>query len=196
MSLASIALSDPKAAYAIGRTLPLEGGLVDNPSDPGSITNKGVSLRFALAEIKAHPDQIKLFDHDHDGDVDRKDIAGLTADQAAEIFHQRIWLPGWYANLVPDIIAWKAFDIAVNTGPNRAARILQQALFGRGHDVAIDGSVGPKTVMAVRAEAGIYQGTLLLKAIRDAQATFYRGLALDEPKLGVFLKGWLNRAAA
>lgn len=196
MSLADIGIRDPKAAFAIARTLPLEGGLVDNPKDPGGITDFGVSLRYALAEVKLHPDTVRFFDVDHDGHVDRKDIAGLTQDRAADIFHQCWWIPGWYANLQPDLIAWKCFDIAVNTGPNRAALLLQKALSATGSPVPIDGSIGPRSVMAVAAQAAKDKGAALLAAIRREQADFYRGLAAREPDLKLFLKGWLNRAAA
>jgi lysozyme family protein len=196
VSLADIERQDPRAAYCIGRTLPLEGGLVDAAADPGGITNKGVSLRYALAEAKLHPDTIRMFDIDHDGHVDRRDIAGLTSDEAADIFFRCWWLPGWYANLVPDLVAWKCFDIAVNTGPNRAALILQKALYVVGRDVARDGAIGTKTIAAVVAENEKNGGVHLLQCMRDGQAYFYRGLVLKEPSLRPFLDGWLARAKA
>lgn len=196
MSLADIRLRDPKAAFAIARTLPLEGGLVDAEGDGGGVTNYGVSLRYALAEAKLHPDLIRMFDIDHDGHVDRKDITGLTTDEAAEIYWRCWWVPGWYANLQPDLIAWKCFDIAVNTGPNRAALLLQKALVGVGRIVAVDGAPGPRTALAVAAEADRDQGARLLSMIRNLQAHFYSGLVAKEPALRRFLDGWMRRAAA
>lgn len=196
MSLADIRLRDPKAAFAIARTLPLEGGLVDNAKDPGGVTNYGVSLRYALAEAKVHPNTARFFDIDHDGHVDRKDIAGLSQDAAADIFLNCWWAPGWYANMQPDLVAWKCFDIAVNTGPNRAALILQKALDDVGATVPIDAAIGPKTVLAVAAQAAADQGVRLLSAIRREQADFYKGLIAKEPDLATFRKGWLNRASA
>jgi lysozyme family protein len=196
VTLTELRLRDPKAAYCIERTLPLEGGLADNPHDPGGLTNFGVSLRYALAEVSAHPDTIRFLDIDHDGHVDRKDIAGLTQDEAATVYFEGWWLTGWYAKLVPNLIAWKCFDIAVNTGPNRAALILQKALYVVGRDVARDGAIGTKTIAAVVAENEKNGGVHLLQCMRDGQAYFYRGLVLKEPSLRPFLDGWLARAKA
>lgn len=196
MTLASIEQEDPKAAYVIGRTLPLEGGFVDDPADPGGETNRGVSLRWALAEIEAHPETVRMFDIDHDGHVDRKDIVGLTQDEAADIYYTSWWRPGWYAGLVPALIAWKCFDIAVNTGPKRAALILQKALAGCGHPVAIDAVIGPATVLAVKDENANDGGAHLLHLLRLGQADFYSRLVVKQPKLRRFLDGWLARARA
>lgn len=196
MSLADIRLRDPAAAWAIARTLPLEGGLVDNPHDPGGVTDHGISLRYALQQIAADPQTRRWFDIDHDGDVDRQDIMGLTPDLAADIYFNGWWLTGWYGRLTPALVAWKCFDIAVNTGPKRAALTLQKALAALGANVAVDGSVGPATVTAVKTETTRDQGGALIASIRREQADFYRQLAAREPDLRQFLKGWLNRAAA
>jgi lysozyme family protein len=196
VSLADIRLRDPTAAYAIARTLPLEGGLVDDPRDPGGVTNRGVSLRYALAQVAADADTRRWFDIDHDGVVDRRDIAGLTPDVAANIYFNGWWLTGWYGRLTPASIAWKCFDIAVNTGPKRAALILQKSLQALGADIAVDAVVGPQTIAATGAEAARDQGAALLAEIRDQQADYYRALAASAPELKPFLRGWLNRAAA
>lgn len=196
MSLETIRARDPVAAWSIARTLPLEGGLVDNPHDPGGITDFGLSLRWALAEVAAHPEELALLDVDHDGDVDRQDIRGLTADAAADLYYSTWWRRGFYWRLQPPIVGWKAFDIAVNTGPRRAGLILQQSLVAIGLGVTVDGAVGPQTFQAVAGENARDQGHALLSAMRDQQAAFYRGLAAAKPELGIFLTGWLNRASA
>lgn len=196
MSLASIRQRDPVAAFAIARTLPLEGGYVDDAADPGGATNRGVSLRFALAEVRLDPALVKLFDVDHDGHVDRDDIAALTADQAADIYFECDWLPGWYGKLAPQMVAWKLFDVGVNAGPKRAATTLQRALVGLGARIDIDASVGPATIKAVQAAVQSDAGASLLGELRAVQAVFYRNLVATQPSLGKFLKGWLRRAAA
>lgn len=196
MSLADIRQRDPVAAWAIARTLKLEGGLVEDPRDPGGVTNCGVSLRYALQRVRTHPEAARLFDIDHDGQVDRRDIVGLNADRAAEICFEDWWRPGWQRTLTPPILAWKAFDAAVNTGPRRAAILLQTALCARGAALKIDGVAGPVTLAAARDQAEADQGAALLAALRVAQADFYRLLVSQQPKLKPFLTGWLARAAA
>jgi lysozyme family protein len=192
MFLDDLRQREPAAAWAIARTLPLEGGWVNDPADPGGATDRGVSLRFALQEIAAHPDERALFDVDHDGDVDWHDIAGLTDDAAAAVYYPCVWRRYGYGSLSATLVAWKAFDICVNTGPRRAAMVLQQALASLGHAVAVDGVLGPATFAAANARID----TQLLVAMRIEQAAFYRGLAAAKPEMGRFLAGWLNRAAA
>lgn len=196
MTLATISQRDPVAAFAISRTLSLEGGLVDEGADPGGITNRGVSLRFALAEVQLDPALVKLFDIDHDGHVDRGDIAALTADAAADIFYQLDWTPGWYGKLAPQMVAWKLFDISVNAGPKRAAITLQKALVGLGARINVDASVGALTIKAAQAAAQNDAGAELLTEVRAVQAVFYRNLVAMQPSLEKFLDGWLSRAAA
>lgn len=186
---------DPTAAWAISRTIGLEGGLVDNPHDPGGVTDFGVSLRFALQEVGVHPDHLELFDIDHDGRVGPADIRGMTRAEAAEIYYECFWKPGPYGRMLPTFIAWKVFDIAVNTGPKRAGIILQQALCARLQNVTVDGAIGPGTLAAVARERARDGGTGLLMELRNAQGRFYQGLVAQNADFGRFLKGWLNRAA-
>lgn len=195
MSLAELQ-RDPTAAWAISRTIALEGGLVNNPADPGGITNYGVSLRFALQEVQAHPDLIPIFDLDHDGHVGPADIRGMTRDEAVEVYYDCIWKPGPFDDIKSVLIAWKLFDVTVNTGPKRAATILQTALNQRGRRVEIDGDLGPETMAAMNSECTLDGGAGLLFAMRQAQSAFYQRLAHREPKLGVFLNGWMARASA
>jgi lysozyme family protein len=79
------------------------------------------------------------------------------------------------------------FDTAVNMGPGRAVRFLQSAL-----GCGVDGDFGPATE---RAMAAADIGDAIAKYCNTREA-YYRGLVNKNPKLGVFLKGWLNRLNA
>jgi hypothetical protein len=198
MTLATVRAIDPVAAWAIARTLPLEGGLVDNPHDPGGVTDHGVSLRWALAEIAAHPDEIALFDIDHDGVVDAARHPRPDPDHAADIYFAW-WKPGWYGRLSPAQVAWKCFDIAVNTGPKRAAIDLAEgagAVSGQGRRRWLGRPRHARGCRCGDRQAPGTRASVAVNAIRLQQAAFYRGLVAAEAGLGVFLKGWLNRAAA
>lgn len=106
---------------AVEFVLDEEGGFVDNPRDPGSATNYGISQR-------AYPDV---------------DIRALTRDDAIAIYQRDYWdrLP-----VLRDGVALAVFDCAVNVGLTRAIRILQLSVGARA-----DGICGPKTRAAVRA---------------------------------------------
>lgn len=100
-----------------------EGGLVDDPRDPGGITNFGIALN-------AHPE------------MTADDIRHLTRTQASAIYHRDYWEP-IKADELPYPLALVTFDAAVNSGIQRAAKWLQGAV-----EVPMDGHIGPITISA------------------------------------------------
>lgn len=100
---------------AFDRLLGHEGGLVDDPRDPGGLTNWGISKR-------SYPDV---------------NIRALTRDDAKRIYRRDFWdrLNG---DKLYDGVAFQVFDIAVNSGVETAVRMFQRAL-----NVADDGHWGP-----------------------------------------------------
>jgi lysozyme family protein len=95
-----------------------EGGLVDDPKDPGGLTNFGISKRQYPAE----------------------DIANLTLDQARSIYKRDYW-SAIKGDQLPPPLALCLFDLAVNSGVSAAIRMLQKTL-----DVPVDGILGPGTL--------------------------------------------------
>ncbi len=155
-----------------------EGGLVNNPNDPGGITNHGVSLRWLKSKGLAG-------DIDHDGDVDAADIKLMTVDQASEFYRTFWWNAYSYGTINAQLVATKVFDTAVNMGPKRA-HIFAQSIVG----VPRDGVLGPKSF----AEINACPSLKFLTAFQNLQAQFYRTLVATNPARQEFLKGWLNRA--
>ena len=151
---------------AVEIVLAHEGGLVDDPADPGGITNCGVSLRSYPA-------------------LGAAGIRALTPDQAKEIYRRDWWLRcGW--DELPAPIAAKLLDI----GAEAVHRALQRALRATGADIGEDGVLGPATRAAVaKADA-----TALLVAFRSEVAGHYRVIAALHPPEQRFLQGWLTRA--
>jgi len=155
---------------AVEIVLAHEGGLVDDPADPGGITNCGVSLRSYPA-------------------LGAAGIRALTPDQAKEIYRRDWWLRcGW--DELPTPIGAKLLDIGVNIGAAAAHRALQRALRATGADIGEDGVLGPATRAAV-AEA---DATALLVAFRSEVGGHYRMIAALHPAEQRFLQGWLTRA--
>jgi lysozyme family protein len=175
---------------AVDDVLLKEGGFVNHPADPGGATNWGVSLRFLLSERPELFTGITL-DQDRDGDVDAEDVRDMPRETAIEIYRRCWWDRYGYHRLAVGV-GEKVFDMSVNMGPGQAHRLLQQSINDCGGTVAVDGALGPLTVAAANA----IDAQRLLDRLRLRQAGFYRALVAQNATLGVFLRGWLNRAAA
>jgi lysozyme family protein len=161
-----------------------EGGEVtDEAADPGGVTKFGVSLRF----LRSIWDDFA--DVDGDGDVDEDDIRGMTWPMAARIFTIEFWDRYGYETL-PEDVAIKLFDLAVNCGPRQAHLILQRACRAGSDRVTEDGLLGPRT----RASVAAALPHVLVACLRCEAASFYRQLVAKRPELGSFLNGWLTRA--
>jgi lysozyme family protein len=163
---------------AIPTILRHEGGLVDNPNDPGGITNYGVSLRWLKSKGLAG-------DINHDGDVNAADIKLMTRDEAMAFYRTFWWNQYQYGLITAQAVATKIFDAAVNMGAPRAHSLAQGVLL-----VKQDGIFGPKTFGELNAMPSLK----FIVAYQEAMAQFYRRLVLLDPRRQEFLKGWLNRA--
>lgn len=157
-------ITGPHFAAALAFVLDHEGGYVNHPRDPGGETNMGISRR-------AYPDE---------------DIAAMTRERAAELYHRDYWLPARC-----DALAWPlcavVFDAAVNHGVKRAVQLLQDEL-----SVMADGKPGPVTLASAARER---PARLALQMIA-ARERLYNGLAIADSRRRVFLRGWLNRMGA
>ncbi|WP_338665010.1 glycosyl hydrolase 108 family protein [Pararoseomonas sp. SCSIO 73927] len=152
-----------------------EGALVDHPSDPGGITNRGISLRYAKSKGR-------LLDLDADGDVDAADIRLITPAVAAEIYDADFYLKVRGPEL-PASIAIAAADAAVNCGPDRAIRWLQAAVGAR-----VDGALGPLTLVSVAAASP----RQLLAEFQARRMVHHATLST----FGTFGLGWMRRCSA
>ena len=108
---------------AFHRLLGHEGGLVNDPRDPGGETKYGISRRSYPGE----------------------DIAGMTLERAKAIYLRDFWGPAG-CDAVPDGIKFDLFDTAVNSGVRTAARLLQRAV-----RETEDGIIGPRTLQAAQS---------------------------------------------
>lgn len=163
-------------ARIIPHVLEAEGGLVNNPKDPGGITNYGISLRFAGS---VH------FDLNNDGRTNSADIIGLSEQDAVALYRKHFW-DLLDLDQFPPAIAFVVFDAAVNQGPSAAIRDLQMAL-----NVSADGKFGPKSFEALRKanKEKLLSEVLAFRALRYARtrnfATFGVGWMRRLMKIGV-----------
>jgi lysozyme family protein len=82
---------------------------------------------------------------------------------------------------LPSPIDYMMFDFAVNGGPGRCIKIMQEAV-----GTKQDGVLGPKTLAAIKA-VPVHK---LIQDFSDAKERFYKGLNND-----TYERGWLNRVA-
>ena len=80
---------------------------------------------------------------------------------------------------MPNALDYLLFDMAVNSGPGRAIKLLQASV-----GATQDGALGPKTIEAISS----WSIRQLIEKFSNAKADFYK--SLNNP---TFQKGWLNR---
>ena len=104
-----------------------EGGLDDDPDDPGGITHYGVSIN-ALKDLyrrnASFLGSIGIL-----GPITRQTIIDLTPEQAKKIFKREYWPAGFetLAETHPRM-AFAAFDTALNMGESYARKLVQTAV--------------------------------------------------------------------
>ncbi|WP_299552641.1 holin-associated N-acetylmuramidase [uncultured Tateyamaria sp.] len=166
-----------------------EGGFVNDPDDPGGATNFGVTI---------HTMRRLRLDLDRDGDVDVRDVRRLSRAQAIDIFVMHYFERPQIAALPASLHA-TVFDMYVNAGAN-AIKILQRLLNSMGHNVAVDGALGPQSIGAARA-AYHAAPDHLVDAYGIARRNYYFRIADNRPASRKYARsraggkgGWIKRA--
>lgn len=153
---------------ALAEVLAYEGGWSDHPKDPGGATMRGVTIStYAAYKGRA---------------VTRTELRNISTAELEAIYRGRYW-DKVRGDDLPRGLDLVAFDPAVNSGPIRGAKWLQQAL-----GVAQDGKVGPITIKAAQTAKPV---PVIQKAC-SARMGFLRGLGT----WGTFGKGWSRRVAS
>ncbi len=144
-----------------------EGGFSNRREDNGGPTNLGVTQR-TLSDWLGHAASIE-------------EVKALTPAAVGPIYDKNYWQAAG-CHLLPPGLDYMVFDFAVNSGPGRARRYLQQAA-----GVTVDGQIGSQTLAAI----GHIGGPAMVERMANAREMYYKGLD-DFPTFG---KGWLNRLA-
>ena len=152
---------------ALEHVLKSEGGFVNNPKDPGGMTNLGVT-KAVWEEYLGHP-------------VGEADMRALTPEKVAPMYKRKYW-DACKCDALPAGVDYLVFDFAVNAGVGRSAKILQRAL-----GVPEDGAIGPTTLHNVSV---MDRGELIAR-FSEAKEEFYKSLKTFD----TFGKGWLSRVA-
>lgn len=153
----------------LAKILEHEGGYADHPSDPGGATNMGITHKTLARWRGADPWW----------DLPKSEIKALERAEASAIYKALYW-DRCKAGSLPAGLDLAVFDYAVNSGPDRAVRVLQ-ALVG----VVQDGFVGPLTLAAVKKR----DPRALIEALCDQRMGFLQRLAT----WATFGRGWTSR---
>jgi lysozyme family protein len=154
--------------HALAIMLGNEGGFSNNPDDRGGKTQWGVTQ----ATYRQY----------YPGDVQ-----SMTPEQAKDIYFRGYWEPA-HCEEFPLNLATIMFDAAVNHGPKRAIRLLQQAL--NLHD---DGLYGPETQKALQEDLQTIGEPELIRECLARRHEFYLEIIARDTSQLTFERGWLNR---
>jgi lysozyme family protein len=144
-----------------------EGGFVNNPSDPGGMTNLGVTKATWENWVGRQSSE--------------SEMRSLTADKVEPLYRKKYW-DAVRGDELKSGISYLCFDFAVNAGVGRSIKTLQSAV-----GVPADGGFGPITMNAVQSIDPVQ----LIERFSQIKEDFYKSLNTFD----VFGKGWLNRVA-
>jgi lysozyme family protein len=152
-----------------------EGGFVDDPSDSGGLTYRGISQvswpRWAGWKI------LKRYMPLSTNEV----VKDAALDKLIEDFYYRnFWVPCKADSFKDNRVCLHVFDFSVNAGITRAAKILQRVVGAKG-----DGIIGPATIEKVN------DTSLAASKYVHARRDYYTSIGVG--KNAKFLSGWLKR---
>ena len=151
---------------AFEQMLKSEGGFSNHPSDPGGMTNLGVTKATWESWVGRPSDEAEM--------------RGLTPEKVEPLYRKKYWDGVRGDEIQNGGVAYLLFDFAVNAGVGRSIKTLQTAV-----GVPADGGFGPLTMAAVQTQ----NPKQLIEQFSQAKESFYRSLNT----FVTFGKGWLNR---
>ena len=153
---------------ALKHILKYEGGYVNHPADPGGMTNLGVTKSVWESWTKKPATEA--------------DMRALTPAMVGPLYKAKYW-DAVRGDDLPSGVDLCVVDCAVNAGPGRAARFLQQAV-----GATVDGAIGPGTLAAVTSKPA----DEVIEKFCELREAHYKSLS----NFATFGKGWMSRLAS
>lgn len=175
-------------------TSKFEGGYVDDPTDMGGETYKGIARKYnhkwpgwAIIDSLKGNNFPKILDTNEEL---QKLVKSLYKEKYWDVF---------YGNLIPDqSIANELYDCNVNMG-NRSIQFLQIGLNilnreGKLYlDVPADAKFGKETFDALTTYLKTESATWLLSVMVLLRGNHYINIVRNNPTQEKFIRGWLSR---
>ncbi len=173
--LPSPAVEGPTAAdfdVTLKYILANEGGYVNDPSDKGGATNKGITAK-TLARYR------------NVSSVSNADVKNISDAEVAAIYKKFYWAPLNLDKVVDQNVATALMDMGVLCGTGTSAGWAQEVC-----NVKVDRAFGPVTLAAIN---NLERTEFIPKFKAKADAHFNAIVANDSTQKR-FLNGWLNRS--
>lgn len=154
-----------------------EGGWVDNPSDPGGATNKGVTFHT----FKAYAALLSVA-------PTLANLKKLSDEQAGKIYKVEYWDPIFGDEIQYQNLANIFCDFHVNAGYH-AIELFVKTLNSLGSNHAPSG----RLTRRIMASLNDHDSTEVYMEYKAGRIGYYRSLAHEHPVLRIFLKGWIAR---
>lgn len=154
-------------ARSLALVLAHEGGYSNHPKDPGSHTNKGITIATFRKWVKRN------------GTVE--DLKNISNADVAKIYRKHYW-DQVRGDDLPSGVDYAVFDYAVNSGPRRAIKALQSVIGAK-----VDGIIGPETMGQVSAMGA----ATIVGKLCDERMAFLQRLEIWP----TFKNGWTSRVA-
>lgn len=167
---------------AVAKMLAHEGGYVNDPSDPGGETYKGVARKMfskwdgwvTIDILKRKPGFPATLD---------KDLA--LHEKIEQFYKVNFWDKVRGDEIANDEVAFSIFDFAVNAGVGVSSALAQRVV-----EAKPDGVIGPKTI----AEINKFDPEHFLAAFTVAKIARYAYIVKNRPESRKYFYGWVLRA--
>ena len=163
----------------ISDIIKIERGYVNHPADKGGPTKYGITLKTLSVWAGKR--------------CTANDVKNLKEQTAYKIY-EKLFFNDPKINNLPAQIQPIILDMAVNHGPERAIKLLQEVLLAHGKNVGkIDGIIGRLTQEAARCAFDLL-GDDLINTIVTRRINYYKSIVEHDKSQAEFLNGWLTRA--
>ena len=161
--------------YIVEKLLKAEGGFVDHPSDPGGVTNRGITMASWAAYLGR--------------ETSRDEMKEPSKEQAIKFYKSEYWDRRRVEEFEPELRhIW--FDMSVNHGSKNAGKIIQQSVNTKQGNTAldVDGLVGPNTMGRI----GILElrDILVERFMFFANNCFRSSRYAERTSSNDFIRGW------